>query len=121
MSIASSLTTGTTAPRSPIDIARELGPVLSSSDNPSADEDVYVADNMARLKVSGLVEAGVPRELGGGGADVDELAAMLRQLAYHCGSTALAFAMHTHQVAVPAWRWKHQKTEAVEPLLKRIS
>ena len=42
------------------------------------------------LKTSGLVEAGVPRELGGGGADVDELAAMLRTLAYHCGSTALA-------------------------------
>jgi alkylation response protein AidB-like acyl-CoA dehydrogenase len=63
----------------------------------------------------------VPRELGGGGADIDELAAMLRTLAYHCGSTALAFSMHTHQVAVPAWRWTHQKVAAVEPLLKRIA
>jgi alkylation response protein AidB-like acyl-CoA dehydrogenase len=63
----------------------------------------------------------VPTELGGGGADVDELAAMLRTLAYHCGSTGLAFAMHTHQVAIPAWRWKHQKAAAVEPLLKRIA
>jgi alkylation response protein AidB-like acyl-CoA dehydrogenase len=65
----------------------------------------------------------VPRELGGGGADVDELAAMLRTLAYHCGSTGLAFSMHTHQVAVPAWRWQHQKAAAaaVEPLLKRIA
>ena len=34
---------------------------------------------------------------------------MLRTLAYHCGSTALAFSMHTHQVAIPAWRWRHQK------------
>jgi alkylation response protein AidB-like acyl-CoA dehydrogenase len=29
--------------------------------------------------------------------------------------------MHTHQVAIPAWRWTHQKIAAVEPLLKRIA
>jgi alkylation response protein AidB-like acyl-CoA dehydrogenase len=83
-------------------IARELGRVLASRAAAAADEDVYVADNIALLKTSGLVEAGVPRELGGGGADVYELAAMLRILAYHCGSTGLAFSMHTHQVAIPA-------------------
>ena len=27
-----------------------------------------------------------------------------------------AFSMHTHQVAIPAWRWRHQKVAAVEPL-----
>ena len=70
---------------------------------------------------SGLIEAGVPRELGGGGAGVDEFAAMLRTLAYHCGSTALALSMHTHQVAVPAWRWRYQNVAAVEPLLRRIA
>ena len=65
----------------------------------------------------------MPAELGGGGANIDELAAMLRALAYHCGSTALAFSMHTHQVAIPAWRWTHQQPAkaAVEPLLKRIA
>ena len=67
------------------------------------------------------MQAGVPAELGGGGADVAELAAMLRELARHCGSTALAFSMHTHQVAIPAWRWRHQKVAAVEPLLRRIA
>src|SRR5690606_15206167 len=46
---------------------------------------------------------------------------MLRVLARGCASTALAFAMHTHQVAIPAWRWRHQKVAAVEPLLKRIA
>jgi alkylation response protein AidB-like acyl-CoA dehydrogenase len=29
--------------------------------------------------------------------------------------------MHTHQVAIPAWRWTYQKVVAVEPLLKRIA
>ena len=46
---------------------------------------------------------------------------MLRELAHGCSSTALAFSMHTHQVAIPAWRWRHQKVAAVEPLLKRVA
>ncbi|MDX2156340.1 MAG: acyl-CoA dehydrogenase family protein [Hyphomicrobiaceae bacterium] len=109
-------------PRSAADIARELGPVLARCSDEAIDEDVYVADNIAQLKARGLVEIGAPRELGGGGASMAELAAMLRVIAYHCGSTGLAFSMHTHQVAVPAWRWHNQPPAraAVEPLLKRI-
>ncbi len=84
-------------------------------------EDRFVAENYALLKAAGLVDAGVPTELGGGGANVRDLAAMLRVLGRACGSTALAFAMHTHQVAIPAWRWRQQKVAAVEPLLKRIA
>ena len=111
------------APPTASEIARELGPAIAKRAETAPDEDVYVADNIALLKSAGLVEAGVPAELGGGGADVDELAAMLRTLGYHCGSTGLAFSMHTHQVAIPAWRWRHQKAVApvVEPLLKRIA
>lgn len=111
------------AMRSPADIARDLGPELARRADARNESDAFVADNFAMLKEAGLVEAGVPRELGGGGADVDELAAMLRTIAYHCGSTGLAFSMHTHQVAIPAWRWKHQAPAkaVVEPLLKRIA
>jgi alkylation response protein AidB-like acyl-CoA dehydrogenase len=110
-------------PQSVVDIARDLGKIFAKRADETTDEDRFVADNFAMLKSSGLVEAGVPRELGGGGAEIDELATMLRTLAYHCGSTALAFSMHTHQVAIPAWRWKHQAPAkaAVEPLLKRIA
>jgi alkylation response protein AidB-like acyl-CoA dehydrogenase len=123
MSATSALKATGSAPRRAAEIAAELGPIFAERANTATDEDKYVADNIALLKSSGLVEAGVPRELDGGGADVDELAAMLRTLAYHCGSTGLAFSMHTHQVAIPAWRWKHQKAAmaAVEPLLKRIA
>jgi len=121
MSIMAAFKSDTTGRRSAVEIARELGPLLARRAAEAADEDRFVADNFATLKASGLVEAGVPAQLGGGGADVDELAAMLRTLAYHCGSTALAFSMHTHQVAIPAWRWVHQKAMPVEPLLKRIA
>ena len=107
--------------RAVADIARELGPIFERRANETSDEDSFVAENFASLKESGLVEAGVPTEFGGRGASVDELAAMLRILGYHCGSTALAFAMHTHQVAIPAWRWTYQKAAPVEPLLKRIA
>ncbi len=69
-------------------IRRESGRIADENDS-------FVAENYAALKTSGLVEAGVPAELGGGGANVTELADMLRTLAHHCGSTALAFAMHT--------------------------
>jgi alkylation response protein AidB-like acyl-CoA dehydrogenase len=106
-----------------VQIAREVGSIFAARAKEAKDEDASVADNFELLKTSGLVEAGVPAELGGGGCSIDELGAVLRTLAYHCGSTALAFSMHSHQVAVPAWRWRHQPAAraAVEPLLKRIA
>jgi alkylation response protein AidB-like acyl-CoA dehydrogenase len=121
MSVIEAINTGAAERRTVMDIARDLGPIFAQRANETTDEDKFVADNFALLKASGLIEAGVPTELGGGGADVDQLAAMLRTLGYHCGSTALAFSMHTHQVAIPAWRWTHQKATAVEPLLKRVA
>ena len=102
-------------------LAERLGQQFAANAEKADEEDCFVADNYKVLKTSGLVEAGVPRELGGGGASITELAAMLRALAHHCSSTALAFAMHTHQVAIPAWRWQYQKVAATEPLLKRVA
>jgi alkylation response protein AidB-like acyl-CoA dehydrogenase len=102
-------------------LAESLGQKFAVGAAIADEQDCFVADNYKVLKTSGLVEAGVPRELGGGGASVATLGEMLRVMAHHCSSTALAFAMHTHQVAIPAWRWRHQKVAAVEPLLKRIA
>ena len=107
--------------RDAVTIAKGLSEKIAAGAERADAEDRFVAENYALLKNAGLVEIGVPVELGGGGADVRALAAMLRVLGRSCGSTALAFAMHTHQVAIPAWRWQHQKVAAVEPLLKRIA
>ncbi len=104
-----------------IAIAGRLAPTLAERAAEVDQNDRFVTENYALLKEAGLVEAGVPVEFGGGGAEVPELAEMLRVLGRSCGSTALAFSMHTHQVAVPAWRWRHQKVAAAEPLLKRIA
>jgi indole-3-acetate monooxygenase len=107
--------------RSILATAEELGRIFATRAEHCDETDSFVAENFEMLRSSGLVEAGVPRELGGGGAGIDELAQMLRILARHCSSTALAFSMHTHQVAIPAWRWQHQNFKGVEPLLKRIA
>lgn len=106
---------------SPADKARRLVPLLAEGAAAADETDRFVAENYVLLKQAGLVEAGVPAELGGGGADPRALSEMLRLLARGCSATALAFSMHTHQVAVPAWRWRHQKLAAAEPLLKRIA
>jgi len=104
-----------------VSIARDLGSKFAARAAGFDETDEFVAENYQALKEAGLIEAGVPKELGGGGHELPELCAMLRELARHCSSTALAFAMHTHQVAIPAWRWVHQKATPVEPLLKRIA
>ena len=74
--------------------------------------DGFVEENYVDLKHAGLIRAGVPRELGGGGASLRELCEMLRVIAGACGSTGLALSMHTHQVAIPAWRWRQSRRRA---------
>jgi len=82
--------------------------------------DEFVAANYDELRSSGMLAAGVPGELGGLGMEVPELAEILKAMARACPSTALAFSMHTHTVAVAAWRWKNQKAP-VQPLLEKVA
>ncbi|AOF93060.1 acyl-CoA dehydrogenase family protein [Sinorhizobium sp. RAC02] len=103
------------------ELTNSILPTLAQRAASIDDSDAFVGENYAFLKDIGLMRAGVPIELGGLGAEVPELAEMLKSIARVCGSTALAFSMHTHQVAIPAWRWRHQKVAAVEPLLKRVA
>jgi alkylation response protein AidB-like acyl-CoA dehydrogenase len=99
-------------------VARELGPVFAERAARHDQDDAFVAENYAEMKARSLFSAGVPADLGGGGASYGELCAMLRELAHHCGSTALALSMHTHLVAATIWR--RRQGHPVEPLLRRI-
>ena len=101
-------------------VARQLGSRFAARAASVDESDRFVADNYADLKNHGLISAGVPRELGGGGANHSELGEMLREVGRHCASTALALSMHTHQVAIAAWRWRHQKAP-MEGLLRRVA
>jgi alkylation response protein AidB-like acyl-CoA dehydrogenase len=102
------------------ELANEVGSTFAAQCAEHDETDAFVADNYAVLKKHKLLAAGVPEELGGGGATVADLAGMLRTLAHHCSSTALALSMHTHLVAAAAWRWKNQKAP-VDGLLKRVA
>jgi alkylation response protein AidB-like acyl-CoA dehydrogenase len=83
-------------------------------------EGTFVEEGLAALRESGLLAAGVPVELGGGGATNRDLAAIQRELAHHCGSTALASSMHQHVVCFTAWRYRRGLPGA-EATLKRVA
>jgi alkylation response protein AidB-like acyl-CoA dehydrogenase len=101
-------------------LARELGPAMAAAAAAHDAEDSFVAGSYAALKARGAFAAGVPTELGGGGASHAELCAFIRELAHHCSSTALAVSMHTHLVAALAYAWRggNKKPEA---LLRRVA
>lgn len=82
--------------------------------------DEFVAENYAELKAGGLYALGVPRELGGEGLELEEICELINAIARACSSTGLAFSMHTHLVAMNAWRWRHQKAP-VAPLLEKVA
>jgi acyl-CoA dehydrogenase len=103
-----------------VSLARELGKAFGARAAAVDEEDRFVAENYADLKASGLISAAVPEELDGAGASYAEMCEVVRELARHCGSTALAFSMHTHQVITNTWRWRHTKAP-VEGLLSRIA
>ncbi len=82
--------------------------------------DSFVAENYAALRERNAFAAGVPAELGGGGASHAELCEMIRVLSRHCGSTGLAFSMHTHLVGTLAYVWR-SGNKAPEGLLRRVA
>lgn len=83
-------------------------------------EESFVSGGYQLLKNEGFFKACVPAEFGGGDIGYAEMCQVIRRLGASCGSTALAFSMHTHLVATAAWRWRHQKAPT-EGLLKRVA
>ena len=80
----------------------------------------FVDEGLAALRDAGLLALGVPAELGGGGATIRDVTAVQRELARHCGSTALATSMHQHVVAFTAWRYRRDMPGA-EATLRRVA
>jgi alkylation response protein AidB-like acyl-CoA dehydrogenase len=83
--------------------------------------DTFVADNYAKLREAKLFSAPVPAELGGGGAGYAAHCTIIRTIARGCGSTALAYSMHSHLLQSLISRYRHGATPPAEPLLRRIA
>jgi alkylation response protein AidB-like acyl-CoA dehydrogenase len=80
----------------------------------------FVDDGIHCLREAGLLAIAVPSELGGSGATIREVTAVQRELAHHCGSTALASSMHQHVTAFTAWRYRRGLPGA-EASLRRVA
>lgn len=83
-------------------LAQELGADFATRAAAHDADDFFVAENFDILKDHDIFSAGVPSELGGGGASHADLCHFLRVLGQHCGSTALALSMH--MPAIPGGR-----------------
>jgi alkylation response protein AidB-like acyl-CoA dehydrogenase len=86
------------------ELIEAIGPELEAEGRACDRDNRFVARNLDRLEAAGLFALGVPSEFGGAGAGPAELGAMIRAVGRFDGSTALALAMHTHQVAIATWR-----------------
>ena len=101
-------------------VAEELAPSFAARAAGHDADDSFAFDNYADLRRRRVFSAAVPAELDGGDASHPEMCDVMRRLAHGCSSTALALAMHTHQVMIPVWRWRHEGA-AVDGLLRRIA
>ena len=78
----------------------------------------FVFDNYRDLRTAKMFSAGIPSELGGGAADYDEVADVIRELGRHCASTALVFAMHMHPVLLNVFKYRLGDQGAANTLRK---
>ena len=102
------------------DTAASVGSEIAAFAAEHDREGTFVDEGLRALRQSGLIAAGVPAELGGGGASIRDLTAVQRELGRHCGSTALATSMHQHVVAFTAWRYRRNMPGA-EATLRRVA
>ncbi|MCR2810365.1 MULTISPECIES: acyl-CoA dehydrogenase family protein [unclassified Microbacterium] len=102
------------------DRANGIGPILAANAARHDREGTFVVEAYDALREAGLLKAAVPRELGGDGASIRELADLQRTLGHYCGATALASAMHQHVTRFTTWRYRRGLPGA-EATLRRIA
>jgi alkylation response protein AidB-like acyl-CoA dehydrogenase len=103
-----------------VDTAAAVGAEIAAFTSRHDQEGTFVDEGLQALREAGLLALGVPAELGGGGASIRDIAEVQRELAHHCGSTALATSMHQHVVAFTAWRYRRDMPGA-EATLRRVA
>ena len=100
-------------------VSERLGPTFGERAAAFDAQDRFVGLNYEELKQHKVFSMLVPENLGGGGATLVEVCELLRVLARHCASTALALSMHQHLVAATVFR--HKKGQPGAKLLEKIA
>jgi acyl-CoA dehydrogenase len=92
--------TTVSAARSPVEAARRIGEAVAGPAADAVDREArFPFEAIAALREERMLGAFVPRELGGLGATIGELAAACETLGRSCASTAMIYAMHQIEVA----------------------
>jgi acyl-CoA dehydrogenase len=100
--------------------AAELGAQIAPYAAEHDRDGTFVTEAFELFKSSGYLALAVPTELGGKGATIRQVALAQRELAKHCGSSALAVAMHHHVTLFTAWRYRRGLPGA-DATLRRIA
>ena len=75
--------------------AEVAGPLAAEVDRDAR----FPAEAFEALRAERMLSVLVPEDLGGAGASITQVAAAVEELARHCASTAMVYAMHQIQVA----------------------
>jgi len=98
------------------ELGAQIAPYAATHDR----DGTFVNEAFELFKSSGYLALAVPAELGGRGATIRQVSAAQRELAKHCGSSALAVSMHHHVTLFTAWRYRRGLPGA-EATLRRIA
>ena len=101
-----------------IGLSKELGKSFAQRATLHDEEGSFVFQNYEQLKKHKYFSAMIPKELGGGGISHEKMCAIIRIIAKHCASTALAFSMHQHLIGATIWKYKSKGLGA--PLLEKV-
>ena len=98
------------------ELGAQIAPFAAGHDR----DGTFVNEAFELFKSSGYLALAVPRELGGHGATIRQVSYAQRELAKHCGSSALAVSMHHHVALFTAWRYRRGLPGA-EATLRRVA
>lgn len=83
-----------------LDAVRNVAAEVASANAADVDAKArFPIETLAALREVNVLSAAVPRELGGAGCNLQELAQFCATLGQHCGSSAMVLAMHYIQLA----------------------
>ena len=85
------------------------------------DQGCFVQENYQDLKAHKLFSVAVPNALGGAGYGYSQLADAITTMAKACGSTALAYAMHSHPLLLNVYKYSQMGDAKAEATLRKIA
>jgi acyl-CoA dehydrogenase len=117
MTLVADAATGTAA--TIVELARRIGERAAGPAAADVDrESRFPSEAMEALREAGLLGALIPVELGGFGASIGEVQQATTELARHCASTGMIFAMHQIQVACIV---RHGRSETLRAFAREVA